>query len=214
MPLSTILTIAAATIGTVQGIPYIVSIFRGNTKPSRVAVIIWVLMDSVVFAGLVTVGWSGAAVLRLGFILTQLIVACLLPKYGVGGKSRFDLICIGIGILAVLGWIVIHQAYAEGRYGAIFAVILTTGAILIGNINLILKLLKYPLSEDITAWAMTCVAALLTIASLILARSAWIGYVPTSLTVLMSATVVGIQIWQRRTMAFNGQGNGRERTTR
>ena len=178
--------------------PYIVSILRGITKPSRVAVIIWVLMDSVVFAGLIAVGWSGAAVLRLGFILTQIVVACLLPKYGVGGKSKFDLICFGIGIVAVIGWLVLHQVFSHARYGAIFAVLLTTGALAIGNANLILKLLKYPLSEDITAWALTLVAALLTVATLVLAHSPWIGYVPTLLTVFMSMTVIGIQLRQKR----------------
>lgn len=200
MTLVTALTIIAAVLGFVQAIPYIVSILRGITKPSRVAVIIWVLMDSVVFVGLVTVGWSGAAALRLGFVVTQIIVAFLLPKYGVGGKSKFDLICFGIGIIAVIGWIIIHQAFAHAHYGAIFAVVLTSGALAIGNLNLILKLIKVPLSEDITAWGMTLIAALLTTVTLKLTAAAWVGYVPTLLTAVVSATVIGIQIYQRHTM--------------
>jgi hypothetical protein len=156
------------------------------------------MMDSVIFAGLVTVGFSGAALLRLAFIITQSIVACMLFKYGVGGKSRLDIICFGIGLVAIIGWVVIYLRYSQAIYGAIFAVLLTSGAIAAANYNMILKLLHMPLSEDVTAWSITFCAATLTVISLILTHAAWIDFVPTTLTLLTAFLVVAIQKVQKR----------------
>ena len=198
MNLTAALTISAAVFGLVQVIPYVRSILRGDTKPSQVACLIWLLIDCVTFAGLVAVGFSGAAWLTLTFIVTQLVVIGLLPKYGVGGRSRFDVICFGIGIIAIIGWIVIQQYFGAARYGAIFAVMLTTIAVAVANVNMLRKLIRLPLSEDVLAWGLTIIAGLLTITSLIIGHSSWIDFVPPSLTVTTSCLVVGIQLYQKR----------------
>jgi len=198
MDLVAALTALAAVFGLVQVIPYVRSILRGETKPSRVACLIWLMMDCVTFAGLVAVGFSGAAWLTLVFIVTQLVVIGLLPKYGVGGKSRFDLVCFGIGIFAIIGWVIIQHYFGAARYGAIFAVMLTTISVAVANVNMLRKLTRIPLSEDILAWALTAVAGAITISTLIIGHSIWIDFVPPSLTFTTSLLVVGIQIWQRR----------------
>ena len=194
----TALTAMAGALGLFQVIPYIRSILRGDTKPSRVACIIWLMMDLVTFAGLVTVGFSGAAWLTLAFICTQLVIIGLLPKYGVGGRSKYDLICFAVGIIAVIGWIIIYLRFANAVYGAIFAVILTTTAVAVANVNMLRKLVRMPLSEDILAWSLTALAAALTIATLILGHSRWIDYLPVTLTLTTSTTVVALQFHQKR----------------
>lgn len=198
MSLPGILTAIAAVFGLVQVIPYVRSILRGETKPSRVACLIWLLMDCVTFAGLVAVGFSGAAWLTLVFIITQLVVIGLLPKYGVGGRSKFDVICFGIGICAIIGWIVIQRQFGAARYGAIFAVVLTTTAVAVANVNMLRKLIRIPLSEDILAWGLTAIAGGVTIAGLVIGHSSWIDFAPPSLTFITSLTVVTIQLIQRR----------------
>jgi len=212
MNLTAALTIGAAVFGLVQVIPYVRSILKGHTKPSRVACLIWLLMDCVTFAGLVAVGFSGAAWLTLVFIITQLVVIGLLPKYGVGGKSRFDLICFAIGICAIIGWVIIQQKFGQARYGAMFAVVLTTTAVAVANVNMLRKLIRLPLSEDVLAWALTIVAGGLTIIGLVVGhsqgRSQWIDFVPPSLTFFTSSLVVGIQMVQKRRLGVSGLDGG------
>lgn len=156
------------------------------------------LMDCVTLAGLITVGFSGAAWLTLAFIVTQLLVIVLLPKYGVGGTSRFDLTCFGIGILAIIGWVIIQRQFGQARYGATFAVLLTTTAVAIANANMIRKLVRLPLTEDRLAWGLTGIAGILTIISLVTGQSSWIDFVPPSLTVTTSIVVVGLQQLQKK----------------
>jgi len=191
------LTVAATGLALLQVVPYVRSILQGKTRPSRVACLIWLLMDCVTLAGLITVGFSGAAWLTLAFIATQLVVMVLLPKYGVGGKSKFDIICFCIGVLAIVGWIFIQSWFGQARYGAIFAVLLTTSAVAIANINMIRKLVRLPLTEDVLAWVLTWIAGGLTISSLVTGHSGWIDFVPPSLTFTTSAIVVGLQRVQK-----------------
>jgi len=199
------LTVAATALALVQVIPYARSILHGKTRPSRVACLVWLLTDCVTFAGLVAVGFSGAAWLTLAFIGTQLVVIVLLPKYGVGGKSKFDLICFSIGILAIVGWIVIRHQFGQARYGATFAVLLTTTAVAIANINMLRKLVQLPLTEDVLAWILTGIAGALTISSLITGHAGWIDFVPPSLTFTTSTIVVALQLYQKKHLAYQPQ---------
>jgi len=196
-----LLTITATGLALVQVVPYVRSILQGKTRPSRVACLIWLLMDCVTLAGLIAMGFSGAAWLTLAFIATQLVVIALLPKYGVGGKSRFDLICFSIGLLAIIGWVIIQQQFGQARFGATFAVLLTTTAVAIANVNMIRKLVKLPLTEDVLAWVLTGIAGALTITSLITGNASWIDFVPPSLTFVTSSIVVTLQQFQKRHLA-------------
>jgi len=198
MSLRTWFVVIATILGVLQVVPYIRSVLKGQTKPSRVAYLIWFFTDCVTFAGLVAVGFSGAAWLTLSFIFTQLFVIALLPKYGVGGKSKFDIACFVFGLLAIVGWIVIQTVFHSLENGAIFAVVMTTSAVLVANINMIRKLLAHPLSEDVTAWGITLTAGLFTFGSLILGGSLWIDFAPTSLTLITSVSVILIQVFQKR----------------
>jgi len=185
-------------LALIQVVPYVRSILRGKTRPSRVACLIWLLMDCVTLAGLIAVGFSGAAWLALAFIVSQLAVIVLLPKYGVGGKSKFDIICFSIGLLAIIGWVIIQQRFGQARFGATFAVLLTTTAVAIANVNMIRKLVRLPLTEDVFAWTLTAIAGVLTISSLITGNSGWIDFIPPSLTVTTSTIVVSLQHFQKK----------------
>lgn len=97
---------SAAILALLAMIPYIRSIFRGETKPERASWFIWVVVNySLVFSyhssGATTTIW-----LNIAYVLTSTTVFLLSLKYGVGGYTRLDIFCLlGAAAGLVLWWL-------------------------------------------------------------------------------------------------------------
>ena len=91
-------------------VPYLVSIWKGETKPARMtyfikAVIGVITIASYIGSGARTSIWTG-----LMFALTAIIIFGLSIKRGMGGASKLDLVCLGLAVVVIVLWLTTKNA--------------------------------------------------------------------------------------------------------
>ncbi len=138
-------------------IPYIRDIFRGKTKPERGSWLIWTVLGSIAFFSQLAKGASYSLILAGIQALGDALVFFLGIKYGIGGlvkRDKIALVAAGIGLVL---WYLTSEAAI-----ALFLVIVIDG---IGGVLTILKSYKYPETETLSTWVLTCIAGFLAIIS-------------------------------------------------
>lgn len=148
----------AGVLAVIQSVPYIVSIFHGETKPSRAAYTIWsvaeiVAISSYIAAGARTTIWFGLAT-----ALTAVIILALSIKRGMGGASSFDLICLFLSGLVIAAWI-----YTESPIVAVYA---SVGTTVLGYLPVIKKAHVMPETENFNSWVICFIATLFNLGAL------------------------------------------------
>lgn len=148
--------IAALTLSLGANIPYIIEIIRGQVKPERISWFLWTLLGlTYYFSALFA---EGATLFTFGELIGPVIILILALKFGVGGRSRFDLISLTVALMAfVLLFIV------EGVLIGLFLALIVDG---IGAMLTIRKLLIDPASESKWFWGIGAVSGVLAIVSL------------------------------------------------
>ncbi|NYZ73506.1 hypothetical protein H0O00_00010 [Candidatus Micrarchaeota archaeon] len=104
MTYGSFLGIAAAVIATAAFIPYIRSVLKGKTRPNRATWFIWFVLGIIICASYWSVGARNTfwITLPVGTVLTALLSI----KYGVGGWTPFDRMCLlGAGFGLLLWWV-------------------------------------------------------------------------------------------------------------
>ncbi len=181
MNLYSILGIVSAVIALSAIIPYIVSIVGNKTEPHPISWCLWALIGAVT---LITYWASGArdtlwlAVVNL---LGPLTIAILSFKYWDGTIRKFDYLCMGISIAALIVWIVSGNP--------VWGLTLNIVADCFAALPTIVKTYRQPESEDIKAWIVYLIAYLLGL----VAAGKWIyGIIvfPLYLTALALTMVV------------------------
>lgn len=105
-----VLGIIAGIIAFLAYIVYIISIFRGKTKPNRATWWIWAFMGLVVglsyyFSGAVNTIWVPVVE-----FIGPLSIALLSLKYGEGGlDNKTDLVCLFGAIFSIILWIIFNN---------------------------------------------------------------------------------------------------------
>jgi hypothetical protein len=148
--------IAAAIMATAAYIPYLSSIFRGKTKPNRATWIIWAVLGIIICASYWSVGARNTFwyTLPVGIVITALLSI----KYGVGGWTPFDKLCLlGAGFGLLLWWV-----------SGIPFTALVIGIVIdmIGYLPTMKKIWHEPASEDKLAWMMFFMASVLNVFAL------------------------------------------------
>lgn len=148
--------IAALTLSLGANIPYIIEIVKGQVKPERISWFLWTLLGlTYYFSALFS---DGATLFTFGELIGPVIILILALKFGVGGKSRFDLISLAVALIAfVLLFIV------EGVLLGLLLALIVDG---IGAMLTIRKLLIDPSSESKWFWGIGAISGILAIVSL------------------------------------------------
>ncbi len=150
------LAISALVVSVAANIPYIVDIVKGRAKPERISWLLWTLLGltyyfSAVFA-------DGAKLFTLGELIGPGIIFILTLKFGVGGRSKFDLISLSVALVAFSMLFVFD--------GVLIGLILALIVDGIGAMLTMRKLLIDPTSESRSFWALGAIASVLALASL------------------------------------------------
>lgn len=148
----------AGIIAFISFIPYLVSILRGKTKPSRAGYGIWAVVEviwasSYISSGATTTKWVGIV-----FAATAVLIFLLSLKYGMGGFNRFDITCLVLAAIAVILWVTTKNPTV--------AVYTSTLAALLGYPPIIKKSYLHPESENFASWALYAIAATLNVCAL------------------------------------------------
>jgi hypothetical protein len=157
--------IAPKTFGYLAGIvyliavaPYVLDIFRGNTKPNRAAYAIWSVVDVVLVTSYISAGAHTTIYYPIASTASSLLILALAIKYGMGGASKLDLSCLVIAAVAIVLWIITNDPVV-----ALYSSVL---AYLLGHLPVVKKSWLQPWTENTLSWGLTFIAASLNVAAL------------------------------------------------
>lgn len=148
--------IIALVLSLAANVPYIVETLQGKVKPERVSWFIWTLLGAVYF-------WSalledGAVLFTAGELIGPAIAFLLALRYGVGGKSKFDMIMLVLALIAISCLLIAENALL----GLVFALT----ADLIALVLTIRKLHADPSTESRWAWGIFALSGVFAVLSL------------------------------------------------
>ena len=146
----------SSVIVILASVPYVVNVVKKRVKPERISWLLWTMLGATYFAG--AIQSDGVIIFALADLLASTVTFILSFKYGVGGKSRFDRICLAVAIVAFILLLVADNIL----YGLILAIFVDA----IGSMLTIRKLLKDRTSEPKMIWGLYIIAASLAIAAL------------------------------------------------
>ena len=148
--------ILAGVISLLAYVPYIASIIRRKTVPSRTS--FWILF----FVGLVTLlaykesGASNTLFFLIGDLVGCFLIALLSLLYGKDGTQTFDKLCF-FGAIVSLGLWFFFQEHPS------VALVSSLSVEFVAMIPILKKAYLNPFEEDITAWLLSFVAAVMNI---------------------------------------------------
>ena len=152
-----ILGISAAILNAVAFVPYISTILSGKTKPERSSWWIWSILMAIAFAAQIAAGATWSALLTAVFFIGNIVVAFLSLRYGYGKFSFMD----GAAIVAAL----IGVALWAATNNPLIALLVTIVVDFLAYWLTIIKSWKAPYSENLLAWSLMTLAAILSILS-------------------------------------------------
>jgi hypothetical protein len=150
------------TIGVIAGllclvcfVPYILTTLQGKTRPNRATWSIWLILSLVLSAIYYTSGEFNTIWLPVCGAIGQIIIVILSIKYGEGGFSRFDRLCIlGVGISLFLWW-----QFSSPAIALLFNILID----FLGALPTIKKSYYEPETENILTWSLYLVASTLNL---------------------------------------------------
>lgn len=148
--------ILSLIVSLAASVPYIIDTVKKKIQPERISWLLWSALSVTYFTSALMT--DGAVLLMIGELIGPVIVFFLSLKYGVGGKSLFDRICLAVAVVAFILLLIIDQP--------IWGLFLALFVDLIGSILTIRKLLKDRSSESRLSWGLFVVAPALAIVAL------------------------------------------------
>jgi len=161
-PLSifTLFGIAAGVLSFVAFPIYVLDIFKGTTKPSKVTWWILAFLNALLAASYYASGARDTIWIPVSYTIGFGIIAILSVKYGQGSWTKLDLVCLCGGIVSGILWFFLSAEVA------LYAIIVVD---FFGLAPTILKAYSDPASESKNAWLVAVLASLLNV----LAIGAW-----------------------------------------
>jgi hypothetical protein len=142
----TFLSFSAGFLSIASFVPYIITTLQGKTKPSRVSWWLWVILAVILCASYYS---AGAGITLWAFIcagIGQFLVAVLSLKYGQGGWTRLDRVCLaGAGISLFLWW-----SFNSPTLAILFNIVIDVLAVL----PTVRKSFIHPEEENFSAWSL------------------------------------------------------------
>lgn len=146
----------ALALSVGANIPYIIEIVQKKAKPERISWLLWTILGGVYFFS--TVFDTGATLFTFGELIGPVIIFALSLKFGVGGKSRFDRLCLFIALTALILLFAVESVT--------LSLLLALFVDAIGIVLTVRKLRVDPYSESRTFWAMAFVSSIFALLSL------------------------------------------------
>jgi len=153
------------TIGILAGIlnctliiPYIYSIFKGDTKPNRITWFIWSFLAWVLLLASLQSGAKATTFWLLAAAINSTLVAIISIWKGVSAKDPLDMWCFFLGVGGVVLWIITRRAELSVYISALVDII--------AIIPTVRKVWHAPSSEPKISWTGGFISALLNVAAI------------------------------------------------
>lgn len=145
-----VIGLIAGAIGIGGYIPYIISIFRGNTQPNRATWIIWTIIGGLLAFSYMAEGNPESIWLPFGYFVGPFMVAILSFRYGYNTWTRLDIYCLIAAGLSLIPWI-----FANSPALTLIINLFIDGS---GALPTLVKTYREPETEDFSAWLVFFIA--------------------------------------------------------
>ncbi len=135
---------------------YITQVVKGKVKPHRFSWLLWTMLSATYFVSALQT--NGSILFTFGELVGPGIIFLFSLRYGVGGRSRFDVISLIVALIAFILLFVIDKALV----GLILALVVDG----IGAVLTIRKIAKDRSSESRWPWLLMVVGAIFAILAL------------------------------------------------
>ncbi|MBE9032263.1 hypothetical protein IQ266_21215 [filamentous cyanobacterium LEGE 11480] len=146
---------SAGVVSIICVLPYIISTIQGKTKPHRVT---WWVLSTIGFvlsANQYLAGGGNTIWMPLCAAIGQLGLALLSIRYGEGGWSTLDRICIVGACVSIAAWKIFHSP--------LLALGLSIMADFLGCLPTMQKSRRAPETENLTSWSLYLVGSVLNL---------------------------------------------------
>ncbi|MCC6323881.1 hypothetical protein IT400_03775 [Candidatus Nomurabacteria bacterium] len=147
----TIIGIISGLLSVFAYIPYITSIYKKKIQPHPFSWFLWAVLGFATFITYIGVGAKETLPLALISFVGPMIIFFLTFKYWKRGFPKFDYFCLFIAIVAIIIYVVFHQAE--------IALTLSLVSDLFTALPTIRKTYKDPSSENFWTWFLFALGA-------------------------------------------------------
>lgn len=183
-----VLGVSALLLNIIGYIPYIRDIFRKIVKPHPYTWAIWTILTSIAAINQVLNAGGYSSLFFISTALLVLLVFILSLRFGIGGASKIDRLCLLLAAILFVYWVTSKDTHIS----TVFAVIIDG----IGAIPTVIKVYHHPESETYIQWTFAGIAGLLTM--LAVPRLDWILLIYPVYVFLMNSAIVSIKYFQER----------------
>jgi hypothetical protein len=145
----------AGAIAFAQIVPYLVSIFKGHTKPHRATFGIWTLVNILITVSYIGAGAKETIWVGLAYTVSSILIFVLSIRFGMGGLSKFDIFCMVMAAVGIIIWLITDNP--------VLTLYFYIGVKAFGLLQTIVKAYYYPKTENILAWTMSATASMLNL---------------------------------------------------
>ncbi|MCS6971256.1 MAG: hypothetical protein RMM29_09365 [Planctomycetota bacterium] len=187
------IAIVAALLALAGSAWYVRDTLRGRTRPHRVTWAIYAVVGVLVVASSWLAGGRWSLLTPLAYVVGPVAIAIASIRYGVGGWSRSDRLCLGGAAAATAGWL----ASGDPRVG----VWMHTVVDICATIPTLRKAWYDPRHEHRGAWTLYALSSLLNLGSI----DAWsVGAAVFPLWLALGCSGVAAILWWRHTGSSAG----------
>jgi hypothetical protein len=147
--------VTAGIIDFVSFIPYILSILKGKTKPSRTSFGIWSVVSTTLLASYFASGARNTIWFILSYTIMQFVVFALSFKCGMGGLSKLDILCTAGAFIGIALWIITKNPLT--------ALYISLTVEVIGFLPTFRKSYLHPHTENTLSWSLCTVGAIVNL---------------------------------------------------
>lgn len=184
----TTLIVASSVLVLISPLIYARSILRGQTRPHRTTRLTIALITILSTVTLLAQHDRVAVWLAAASAVQGIGIFILSIKWGMGGWSRVDIICLCIALAGIIAW----QSTNDPLLGLYFSII----ADFVGMIPALVKTYALPHTENVWFFALDTVAGILTLVAVTAFTAQQISY-PIYI-VLINAVMVGLILSRSR----------------
>ena len=151
-----LLNVIAAVLFIAGFVPYIYTVVRGSTKPSKASWVIWASLDLLTAAAMFASGSLNGQI--VGAVAGAWTVAILSLLYGERGWTPLDKVCLLGGGIGIVLWLTMGSP--------IPAIITAMVVLAVGGIPTVVATWKDPRRENRLAWTLfwlSCLCAVLAV---------------------------------------------------
>jgi hypothetical protein len=156
--ISTVLGILAPAIFVISVIPYYMSIFRGETKPSRASYGIWAIMELIWISSYISAGATTTKYFGIAGACSAVVIFILSIKHGMGGFGLFDISCLAMAAITAYVWLTTSNPS--------LAVYMSTTAVSLGYLPVIRKSYLWPKTENTLSWTLYAMSTVVNVLAL------------------------------------------------